>query len=87
MAIENQPCSRSFFSKFMVDRNDRITATDLVEDVWTQNGKLSNTNRKGTLEHLNAFNAKRKLRGVVYTIFAMKRMMDNPESAESNALK
>lgn len=72
---------------FMVDRNDRITATDLVEDVWTQNGKLSNTNRKGTLEHLYAFNAKRKLRGAVYTIFAMKRMMDNPETAESNALK
>lgn len=75
------------FSKFMVDRNDRITATELVEDVWTQNGKLSTTNRKGTLEHLNAFNAKRKLRGAVYTIFAMKRMMDNPETAESNAVK
>lgn len=66
-------------SMFMVDRNERVTATELVKDPWTQNRKLSTAHRKGTLDHLNAFNAKRKLRGAVYTIFAMKRMMENPE--------
>ena len=63
----------------MVDRNERATAAEVVRDPWTQNRKLSTTHRKGTLDHLNAFNAKRKLRGAVYTIFAMKRMMENPE--------
>lgn len=63
----------------MVDRNERVTATELVKDPWTQNRKLSTAHRKGTLDHLSAFNAKRKLRGAVYTIFAMKRMMENPE--------
>ena len=67
------------FFQFMVDRNERVTATELVKDAWTQNRKLSTAHRKGTLDHLNAFNAKRKLRGAVYTIFAMKRMMENPE--------
>ena len=51
----------------MVDRNERATATELVKDPWTQNRKLSTAHRKGTLDHLNAFNAKRKLRGAVYT--------------------
>lgn len=74
-------------SMFMVDRNDRVTAAELVNDAWTQNRKLSTAHRKGTLDHLNAFNAKRKLRGAVYTIFAMKRMMDNPESSASNSVK
>lgn len=65
--------------QFMVDRNERATAVEVAKDPWTQNRKLSTAHRKGTLDHLNAFNAKRKLRGAVYTIFAMKRMMENPE--------
>ena len=63
----------------MVEKNERVTATELVKDAWTRSRKLSTVHRKGTLDALNAFNAKRKLRGAVYTIFAMKRMMENPE--------
>lgn len=76
----SEGAKRLIKSMFMVDRNERATAAEVVKDPWTQNRKLSTAHRKGTLDHLNAFNAKRKLRGAVYTIFAMKRMMENPES-------
>ena len=33
---------------------------------------------RGTLDHLSG--AKRKLRGAAYTIFAMKRMKENPDT-------
>lgn len=71
----------------MVDRNERITASELAKDAWTRNRKLSTAHRKGTLDHLNAFNAKRKLRGAVYTIFAMKRMhmLEKPEPLTNGA--
>jgi len=75
----SEGAKRLIKSMFMVDRNERATAVEVVKDPWTQNRKLSTTHRKGTLDNLNAFNAKRKLRGAVYTIFAMKRMMENPE--------
>jgi hypothetical protein len=59
-----------------VEPNERITAEQSMKEPWIISDKVPTIHRKNTLEKLAEFNARRKLKGAVFTIFAVKRMQE-----------
>lgn len=64
----------SFFLQLKVNPDERITASEALRHDWISQGDfVPSLNRKTTLVRLTAFNARRKLKGVVLGLIARKR--------------
>eukprot|EP00118_Oscarella_pearsei_P029154 m.3795 g.3795 ORF g.3795 m.3795 type:complete len:475 (+) comp9820_c0_seq1:98-1522(+) len=62
-----------------IDQDERITASEALAKPWiNQLGLAPPTERKGTLQKLKAFNAKRRLRGIVFALIAHRRLLRTP---------
>lgn len=70
------PSAKSLLCKMLsVDPSTRITAAQALNESWMRDD-VPIRHRKNTLENLCAFNAKRKLKGAVYTMLAMNSLQD-----------
>ena len=64
----------SFFLQLKVNPDERIIASEALRHDWISQGDfVPSLNRKTTLVRLTAFNARRKLKGVVLGLIARKR--------------
>lgn len=66
-----------------VNPDERITASEALRHDWISQGDfVPSLNRKTTLVRLTAFNARRKLKGVVLGLIARKRLNFTPNKNE-----